>query len=213
MISVRLGASVTMRFTSAGTSTLRPVSSVTIREAAADSCARPPGEPFAANTRGAENSSNTAAAANTARIFLRHARGNLLFLPKILARQQKSLARKARLIATLFLAKSGSFVRLGTFLTFGYRFRGVPITVAGPWPIFTAFRLPQASSVVHGECRPSAWHCQSKRDADSPSGFSTSGSAFQRGRANLPGNLPVRRARSRTPSSNYERRREEANRC
>jgi hypothetical protein len=35
------------------------------------------------------------------------------FPPKMPAQQQKSLARKARLIATLFLAKSGSFVCLG----------------------------------------------------------------------------------------------------
>jgi len=33
----------------------------------------------------------------------------------------------------------------GAFLTFGRAFQRRPITVAGPWPIFTAFQHPENS--------------------------------------------------------------------
>jgi hypothetical protein len=52
-------------------------------------------------------------------------------------------------MAAPFLAKSVSFYQpRGAFLTFSslpLPSRCQPITVAGPWPIFTAFHSPRAS--------------------------------------------------------------------
>ena len=38
-----------------------------------------------------------------------------------------------------------------------------PITVAGPWPIFTAFQFPRASSIFHRKCMPRVSQCQMRR--------------------------------------------------
>lgn len=65
-------------------------------------------------------------------------------------------------MASLFLAKSAGIPGSGTFLTLGIRaLRALPITVAGPWPIFAAFRLSRASQIVEREFMRTIGNCQS----------------------------------------------------
>src|SRR5690242_14626471 len=126
-----------MRVTLGGIFTLRPTSSVTMRPL-----------PFcAATVPGTEHAINAIAIIVT-QTRLRRARFNSRL-------QQKSLARIARLIAKLFLAKSIGFdwreyipdsrrplYPANSPVGCSNGSRGAPITVAGPWPIFTAFQMP-----------------------------------------------------------------------
>ena len=109
---------LTIRLTSAGTLTTRPTSSVTTRDPTLRASSRPP------NCRSAERpyAALVRSVAATVRINIRAC--NIRYNESSKARQQqKSLANRARLLATLFLAKSVSFVcsRVG-FLTLGVLF-------------------------------------------------------------------------------------------
>ena len=114
--------------------------------------------------------------------------------------QQKSLARIARLIATLFLAKSAGFdwLRAG-FLTLGLTL--VCSARRSQWRDRGRFsrpstRLSKPVQLSLRESMPRPRRCQPmSAAADSLSGSSTSARAFRPARANLLANLRARRVR------------------
>ena len=72
--------------------------------------------------------------------------------------QTKKPREDSEALATPFLAKSAASTGR-QFLTFGAHACSAPITVAGPWPIFTAFRCPSQFN-CRCECMLRSTWCQ-----------------------------------------------------